>query len=469
VHTPLGSIRDEFADAEIPDWRLRQRLASIAEELDETPAASLPDAMKTSAAREAAYRFLGNAKVTLDRIVSPHAAATVRRCRDAGTILVVSDTTECAFSGAVRGEELGRLQGNGRGFLAHMALAVSSAGIPLGVLGADITVRGPEKKKHRNIYQRKKDPDRESLRWAAMVEKTSAVLGDVAAIHVMDSEADIFELLTALEGTGRRFIVRSCHDRRVEGGSLSQAAESGTVLLHREVTLSPRKKPAGKVWPNRRNPPRQGREAQLSISSTQVSLCRPKTCTAKYPASLPVNVVRVVETNAPEGQQPVEWILFTSEPVETEMDVAAVVDGYRRRWLIEEYFKALKTGCALEKRELESVRTLTNFLGIAAVIAWRLLLLRSLDRLDSSRPATDVVDAELLEALVARLKRIGIKGPIATPTTVGELMKAIARLGGHITSNGPPGWQVLWRGYQDLLIWGDGYLRGRSIAYNDQS
>jgi hypothetical protein len=48
-------------------------------------------------------------------------------------------------------------------------------------------------------------------------------------------------------------------------------------------------------------------------------------------------------------------------------------------------------------------------------------------------------------------------------------MKGIARLGGHITSNGAPGWQVLWRGYQDLLTWGGGYIRGKSITYKDQS
>ena len=59
-----------------------------------------------------------------------------------------------------------------------------------------------------------------------------------------------------------------------------------------------------------------------------------------------------------------EWVLWTSEPVETAEQVAQVVDGYRTRWLIEEYFKALKTGCAFEERQLRSIRTLTNALGL---------------------------------------------------------------------------------------------------------
>ena len=153
----------------------------------------------------------------------------------------------------------------------------------------------------------------------------------------------------------------------------------------------------------------------------------------------------------------------------TEAQIAAVVDGYRCRWVIEEYFKALKTGCNYEAREFESMRTLTNFLGIAAVLAWRLLLIRSLERENSSAPATDVVDVDLLEALAGFLKKIGERKPFPASPTVRDLMTGIARLGGHITNNGPPGWLVLWRGYKDLLVWANGFLHAKSIAYCDQS
>jgi hypothetical protein len=466
----IGAVRDEFIDAEIPDWRLRERLVSVAQALEATPEASLPKALKTVAAREAAYRFLGNAKVTMDGILAPHTRATAQRCRESQKVYVVSDTTECSFSGPQRGKKLGRLQGNGRGFLAHTALAVSGEGVPLGLLGISTIVRTSGKKTHRNTHQRKKDSDRESLRWAAMVDQATEALQGTDAIHVMDSEADIFELLTALKNKGRRFIIRSCQNRLVEDGALAEAVERGTVLLTREVALSRRGTPKGKAWPNKRNPPRKGRDATLTISALTVSLRRPKTCTAEYPKLLPVNVVRVLEKNPPDGQQPVEWILFTSDPVERDVDVAAVVDGYRLRWLIEEYFKALKTGCSYESRELESVRTLTNLLAILGVLAWRLLLLRSVHRQDSTRPATEVIEQELLEALAARLIDIGDKKPFPSAPTVADLMDGIGRLGGHIKNNGLPGWQVLWRGYQDLLNWGGGYIcRGKSHTYHDQS
>jgi hypothetical protein len=465
----VGDLKGEFEGAEIGDWRLRERLMLLSQSLDAAPEASLPRAVKTTAAREAAYRFLGNSRVSLAGVIAGHVNATVQRCRNAGTVYVASDTSEFSFSGEERGKKLGRLQRKTRGFLGHFALAIDggSSPVPLGVLGIDIVVRSDEKQPERNIYQRKKDPDRESLRWGRMVETTSAALGEVSAIHLMDSEADIFELLTELKRSGRRFIIRSAQDRLLDEGHLEEAVEHGEVLLTREVCLARRTKAATRN--SRRNPPRKGRTVQLTVSALKVSLRRPKTCTAEYPSSVPINVVRVHEAAPPEGETPVEWILFTSEAIASAADVAAVVDGYRRRWLIEEYFKAVKTGCKYEARELESLRTLTNLLGIVSVIAWRLLLLRTLERDKSDRPATDVVEPVLLEALAARL--IDIREPKHLPQnpTVSDLMNGIARLGGHITSNGPPGWQVLWRGYQDLLIWGGGYIRARSITYRDQS
>ena len=468
----FGAVRAEFEGAEISDWRLRERLVSLGEALDEAPRSSVPGAAKTKAAREAAYRFLGNRKVTLPGIISPHVQATVRRCRDAGRVYAVADTTEFAFSGD-RAATLGRLQKGRRGFLGHFAIAVSGDGqkTPLGVLGIETIARSATSKKHRNSTQRKKDPDRESLRWARMVRHSAGLLNDVPVVHVMDSEADIFELLSELTTNGHRFIIRSGQERTVDQGLLSTAVKSAKVLLERNVRLSRRtdKSPRPPTQ-SRRNPPRQGREARLEVAAMRVSLRRPKTCTSEHPETLDVNVVRVQEPSPPDDQQPVQWLLFTSEPVATADQLAAVVDGYRTRWMIEEYFKALKTGCAYDNsRQLESTRTLTNLLAILAVIAWRVLLLRTLERNAPDTPADVVLAPLLIEALAARLRDIREPKALPPDASVSDVFKGIARLGGHIESNGPPGWQVLWRGYQDLLTWGGGYIRAKSITSSDHS
>jgi hypothetical protein len=58
----------------------------------------------------------------------------------------------------------------------------------------------------------------------------------------------------------------------------------------------------------------------------------------------------VHEIDTPPGAEPVAWVFITTEPLATVEQIRAVLEIYRTRWLIEEFFKALKTGCSLENR-----------------------------------------------------------------------------------------------------------------------
>lgn len=467
--TLLGPIDAEFDGVDLKDVRLDRRLLVIASALDAAPERSLAGASKTVAGREAAYRFVENHRVTLEAILAPHKAATAQRCRDAGTVLVVSDTTVCSFSGEKRGEALGRIQGKKRGFLAHVALAFSADGqrTPLGVLDVATLVR-EEDKKSRDSKQRKADKKRESLRWGQTVDRAEALLGETSAIHVMDSEGDIYELFAQLVEDKRRFVIRCGQNRLVDGGLLSDALVSASTLLKREVKLGARPK-AQTSSKGRGRPARLSRTASLQVSSLRVDFRRPQTADRSLPASIALNIVRVFEPEPPDGETAVEWILATTEPIDGPDDVAAVVDAYRARWSIEEFFKALKTGCAFESRQLRSIHTLCNALGILSVVAWRLLLLRCLEREAPDTPASEAVEPILIEALAARLKHIGEPKPLSANPTVADVMNGIARLGGHHKSNGPPGWRLLWWGFHDLLVWTGGFAAGKSTASCDHS
>jgi hypothetical protein len=149
-------------------------------------------------------------------------------------------------------------------------------------------------------------------------------------------------------------------------------------------------------------------------------------------------------------------LLFTTLPVGNAEEVAAVIDTYRARWTIEEYFKALKSGCSYEKRQLESRHTLLNALGILAPLAWRLLALRSLAD-DAATPASAVLDTDEVHVL----RRISRDIKLGDNPTAAEALYAIARLGGHFPQNGRPGWKVLWTGFQKLLDRVDGYRLAR--------
>jgi hypothetical protein len=176
-----------------------------------------------------------------------------------------------------------------------------------------------------------------------------------------------------------------------------------------------------------------------------------------------LNVVRVWEAAPPDGEEPVEWVLFTSDPIDSEEQILQIVDRYRARWTIEEYFKALKTGCAYESRQLEDFNSLTNALAVFAPIACTLLDLRSQARRTPDAPAELILSQTQIEVLRA----LG-RTPLPKAPTQRDVLLAIAALGGHIKWNGDPGWLTLGRGYADLLMLTAGWEAAKLQQARDQ-
>lgn len=438
------SVASELGRAVLGDPRRSKRLARITQAFIERPGASLPKATGDDAGLEAAYRLLSNESVTSQAVLQPHVEATVERVVAARRVFAISDTTELRFGGDER-EGLGPLQGDGHGFLAHVCLAVADDGsrLPLGVLSLETIVRPQAAKGRRGTNASRQAPDRESLKWLSGADVAErAVQGRAELVHVMDREADIYELLAKLMAQGRRFVVRVAQDRALasDEGLLFEALEQQVATLAREVALSRRKKGT------KRHPARAGRRAQLSVAAATLELKRPRDADKKLPATLRLNFVRVYEESPPPGEEPVDWKLVTSEPIDTKSEMEAVVDAYRARWVVEELFKALKTGCAIEKSQLESLGALLNLLAIKLPVAVQLLALRSQAESNQKALALGILTPLQLEVLRAM-------GPVKLTKnpTASEALLAVAALGGHIKNNGHPGWQVLGRGFEDLV------------------
>ena len=143
------------------------------------------------------------------------------------------------------------------------------------------------------------------------------------------------------------------------------------------------------------------------------------------------------------------WRLVTTESVETQEQIEKVIDCYRTRWLIEEFFKAIKTGCGYERHQLEDINSLLRMLAIESAIAWRMLLLRWLSRYEADSPVEQVLTPIQSEVLMAWMK--ARKRRIPPNLTIGFVLYEIAAMGGHIKHNGPPGWLVMRRGFDELL------------------
>jgi Transposase DNA-binding/Transposase DDE domain len=446
AHVRQDRVVQEFQGVDLGDPRRERRVKSVASRLASRPEASLPVAMGEDAALEGAYRLLSNELVTLEQLVQPHVQHTAERVRNAGRAYAIHDTTGFSFGGEMRRTGLGSVNNaTDQGFRAQVTLAVSADGRrePLGLLAIGTRARPQQKERGHSEVER----------WSQGMSVAEAQVGQGHLIHLADRESDVYMLIAKAHQSGWSFIFRAAHDRALltempgEVARLYTAARSKLPKFRVTVPLCPR---GAKGRPGKQRnafPPRAGRIAELCFSARSVTLKRSTSLPhAIWPSGVPVNVVRVWEPQPPNGAEPVEWLLLTSESVETDDEIKAVVDGYRTRWVIEEFFCAVKTGCGFERRQLESAHGLFNMLAFCLVVAYVLLLMRTLAREDTRRPAAEVLSPQQL----ACLRLLSPKGLGKEPTAREALLR-IAALGGHIKNNGEPGWRTLSRGWSDLL------------------
>jgi len=471
MHLDSNRVVAELGAAGFKDRRLAVRLQGLAERLVLKPDASFPKALRDSAELEAAYRFFGNVAVNPDAILDGHFRGVRQRCEREGTVLAIHDTTAISFrhDGQRRGDD-GKALPKQR-FFAHLSLVVSDDGVrrPLGVASLETWYRGAS-------FAGGGWHD-EYDRWWLMAQLTAERLSHESVVHLMDREADDYWLFHNLASNGHRFIIRA----RASGErtrmlvdedfrQLHEAVASLEMAVERDVKLSKRRKKGSEVHDSI-HPPRESRLTRLSIAARALTLKRPKRHPKQSKArrastlapTIPLNVVRVWEPSPPPGENPVEWVLLTNDPIDTVEQILRTVDRYRARWIIEEYFKALKTGCAYESRQLADYESLPNALAVFAPIACTLLNLRSEARRTPDAPAELVLTKSQLEVL-----RVMGRIPLPEAPTQREALLAVAALGGHIKWNGEPGWQTLGSGYRELLTLTAGWEAAKLHLARDQ-
>ena len=160
-------------------------------------------------------------------------------------------------------------------------------------------------------------------------------------------------------------------------------------------------------------------------------------------------VIEVREVNAPaDVDEPLHWVLLTSEPIESFDDAWTVIGWYEKRPVVEDYHKCLKTGCRAEERQYKTSARLERVTGMLSIVAVRLIQLKFVARTDPDRPAARVVPQPWLRMLRALRKgRHQIR-------TIGEFFRSLAMLGGFLgrKSDGQPGWITIWRGLEKLVL-----------------
>jgi len=431
------------------------------------PERSMTAAMGGSAEQEGAFRLLNNSSVSFQGILEGHFLQTAARSELCTEVVIAHDTTDFRFGQGAPREGLAPLAGaNSKyGFYAHVSLVMkrSSLRAPLGVVSVQPWVRTEQVRRMRE-HQGYKEIDR----WYEGVVNSEARVGEnVSCIHLMDREGDSYELYAKLCSANHRFVIRVCHNRWLENETkLFDEVGLGPVVAERDIYLSKRTK---RLTPKARSiyPQRDARRAKLSIRARRIELSRSgwlRRNKTVAPPSLVLNLVEVLEDRPPNRQPAVSWLLLTTEPIDSPQDVLRIVDLYRGRWLIEEYFKALKTGCAYEKSQMTSYDSLLRTLAICIPIAWQLLRLRYLAGAVEDLPATHVLTPRQIEVL-----RATSQAPLPEVPTAREVLWALAMKSGHTKRSREPGWQVLGRALQDLLVAEQGWAAAMDFRKSDRT
>lgn len=444
---PVNWTEAEFGTVGFFDNRLKQRLYKIADDFYNAPEANIPEASGSKAGTMGAYRFFQNPKVTMDVLLDAHREATIDRIRQHTVVLAPQDTTTLDYTGHRMTEGLGPVchkSDQSIGLLLHDTLAFTEDGTPLGVLDAQCWARDEndqDKSKRRHILPIEQ---KESMKWLRSFERVAQIqqlCPDTRLISIGDRESDIYELFDKVIQTSNApgLLIRSekSRKRKVEQTFLwdfmPQQDVAGSLKIH--VPRSGRRK---------------ARDTWVDVRFAQVQLQRPINNTVSA-RSIPVWAVYIVERLSDElVSSPIEWMLLTTEAVESFDDAKKRVEWYSGRWGIEVYHRTLKSGCRIPNRQLGSADRIEACLGIDMVVAWRIYHLTMLGREVPDAACTVFFEDIEWKALCCYVNKTPI--PPEEPPSLKEAIYMVGGIGGHLgrKQDGSPGVQTLCRGLRRL-------------------
>ncbi len=455
-------VTQEFDGVDLADKRLDRRLIKTAQQLASSPTAFINEACGDWASTQAAYRLFDNPKASAQAILKPHIDATVKRmAAQGGPVLAIQDTVFFSYGAHPKTRGLGPIgksnSAGEHGLIMHNALALTTAGVPLGVLSQTIWARRavPEEGHQEKVerLQCTAIEEQESSKWLVALRETVAHTPPaVTVITVADRESDFFEFITAAQELHALLLIRARTDRQL----VAEDSEGYTSILE-ALTSVPVLGAVTVEIPS--NGKRKARTASVEVRIAQVTIKPPqRRGAAKASASMEpvtVNVIAATEAHPPTGSEALSWVLLTNWPLRNFADAAKMIDWYGRRWAIETWHKVLKSGCTVEDCLLETAARLTRYLTLFSIIAVRLMHVAYVARVQPHAPATEVFSRAEIEALYIRVSQAL---PPPAPPTLREVVRMIGRLGGHLgrKGDGEPGLTVLWRGwlrlYEDVLV-----------------
>ena len=437
--------QDTFGDADLGDGRRVRRLVELAAGVCRRPGGRVTHVFQDSAAREGAFRLLENAAVNAQEVAQASHRSTARRCSEESMVFVPVDQTSLSFSDRT-GTKFGPTGNKNeihRGMYVMNALAVDSQGTTLGLLAQEYWVR-PEARCPKWKQDRRPAHERESCLWRrALCSATKAMNAEAPACtpwYQLDRGADFGDVLCLAHEHSLLLTVRSAHNRALEGrskGYLRPRMKAQPILGHMFVDV----------------PAQHGRSKRTAKLNLRARRLRFRVAEpGKQRRSVWVEMCAVLVTE-PGKRDGIEWMLWTSYPVECFEDAVRVAQGYTMRWRIEEFHRAWKSShCKIESSQLRSVDAMRRWGAITAAVAARAEHLKLRSRAEPDAPADSEISRDEIDAaiLLSETK----KHKVGDPMTLQQVVSLIAQVGGYIgkSSGGPPGTITLSRGFERVEV-----------------
>jgi hypothetical protein len=431
------TIKPEYVH--LGEQRLNARFLKLVDDFSKDPTASIPEASGGWPGSKAAYRFFDNPRVRPRDIRAALRRDALDFLPPGGPILAIQDTTSFDFTDHEATTGLGYLEHTRRrGLLMHSVLAVAPEGVPCGLLDQRTWARDPAELGKRADRKKKATAAKESRRWIDALAATEAALpAGREVITVADREADIYDLFAHPRRPGSHLLIRVKpargvrHPERLLGPAVRSSPVRGTMTVE-----------LGRADDR---PPRQ---AVLTIRYLALEVAPPVNRAGRD--GLPyvaLTAILVEEEDPPPGQEAVRWWLVTSLPIRAMADAGRAVRYYALRWLVERYHFVMKSGCRVERLQLQTAERIDRAVATYSAVAWRLLWLTYEARHHPEEPSGRVLTREELEVL-CRLTGVAS----GTPPTLRDAVRRIARLGGFLgrKGDGEPGVKTLWRGLRRL-------------------
>ncbi len=440
---PRAWAEEQFGGVELGDVRRTARLVRVAASAAAFPAGTVTKVFADDAERQGAYDFLESPHVNAEALEEGVGRIVAARCGREERILVAVDGSSLSFVDreGTRGlGAIGSYAAGGLGLKVISALALSSSGVPIGLLRQVFWRRPVQRPTNRRPSSARSIEKKETKHWLDAVltsaERIRSAAGAPGITFLIDREGDSAAMLSTLVGTGHGFIVRGNWDRTVAGDD-GRPWKLRDLLAHQKMLGSYKVElPA--------EPGRAARTATVSIrvASIVIPLKDPVTGRKIGIRLSAVNAREMIDR--PTGEEALDWLLLTNAKVSTFKEAHAIVSNYTLRWRIEEFHRAWKSGhCNVEQSQLRSEQALQKWALVLAAVASRVERLKLLAR-DSPTLLADAEFSEIeLHALVL-LKRRSKKKNETVPDDVPTIEQAtlwLAELGGYTGESlgGPPG------------------------------